>query len=126
MATAPPIDMPYKANMKTAPPIDRPYTDYHRTILNLEKEHGRSPTIQEVANALRLNPDDKNVHDKIQIVKDIISNAREELQADAHRNFLNTGDEFLKGGKYRKSRRHAKKSRRHAKKSRRHAKKSRK
>jgi hypothetical protein len=110
-------------------------TDYHGMILNLEKEYGRSPTIQEVANALRLNPDDKNVSHKIQMVKDIISNAKEEMRI-AEKNLTSDrnsslgiepqappNNPFNFGGK--KSRRHAKKSRRHAKKSRRHAKKSR-
>jgi hypothetical protein len=113
-------------------------TDYHRTILNLEKEHGRPPTIQEVANALNITLD-KNESHKIQIVKDIISNAKEEMRiaeknltSDRNRSMgiveppqapRDPNNPFHSGG--RKSRRHAKKSRRHAKKSRRHGKKSR-
>ena len=111
--------------------------DYHRTILNLEKDYGRPPTTEEVANALGITPD-KNVSHKIQIVKDIISNAKEEMRI-AEKNLTSDRNSSLGieqpqaprdpnnplhfGCK--KSRRHGKKSRRHGKKSRRHAKKSR-
>jgi hypothetical protein len=115
--------------MATAPPVDAAY--YYRV-----KMSNKGDSVEQIAKKLGISVEDaQGFETKLAaLIPQIISNAREEVQAerkreelkaDAHRNFLNTGDEFLKGGKYRKSRRHAKKSRRHAKKSRRHAKKSR-
>jgi hypothetical protein len=119
MATAPMESLP-KPSVPSAPPVDA--ADYYRV-----KMSNKGDSIKQIADKLGISVEQaQGFETKLAaLIPQIISEAKEELQADAHRNFLNTGDEFLKGGKYRKSRRHSKKSRRHAKKSRRHAKKSR-
>ena len=74
------------------------------------------PTIEEIAKQLNIT---------VGRAKQLEEQARDIEIAEKHRKFLNTDGELLKGGKSRKSRRHAKKSRRHGKKSRRHGKKCR-
>jgi len=99
--------------MATAPPIDAAY--YYRV-----KMSNKGASVEQIANKLGISVEDAQGFETT--LAPIISEATELNQAETHRKFLN----FLKGGKYRKSRRHSKKSRRHGKKSRRYGKKSRK